>query len=108
VGARTKFWRRAEKSVRVRALNFGVARKNLGVRVHVLNLALRGGHMHNKVHAVCTHIIMACVVCAVLAECRETLLVRAQCGYMLSRDNLVNDARRLLVCGGGIQNFGMV
>jgi hypothetical protein len=32
---------------------------------------------------VCTHIIMVRVVCALFVERRETLLVRAQCGYML-------------------------
>jgi hypothetical protein len=51
---------------------------------------------------------MVCVVCAVLAERRGVWLVRAQCGYMLSRDNLVNGARRVLVCGGGVLNSGMV
>jgi hypothetical protein len=39
---------------------------------------------------VCTCIIMVCVVCAVLTEHRGILLVRAQCGYMLSHDSLVN------------------
>jgi 1,6-anhydro-N-acetylmuramate kinase len=34
--------------------------------------------------------------------------VRAQCGYMLSHDSLVSDARRVLVCGGGILNSGMM
>jgi hypothetical protein len=34
--------------------------------------------------------------------------VHAQCGYMLSRDSLVNGARRVLVRGGGVLNFGMV
>jgi hypothetical protein len=57
---------------------------------------------------VCTHIIMARVVCAVLADRRETLSVRAQCGYMLSRESLVNGVHRVLVCGGGILKFGMV
>jgi hypothetical protein len=80
--------------VRVRALKFGTELKNFGVRVHTLNLTLRGVHMHNKVHTMCTHIIMTRVVCAVLAECRGVLLVRAQCGYILSHDSLVNGARR--------------
>jgi hypothetical protein len=57
---------------------------------------------------VCTCIIMVCVVCAVLTERRGILLVRVQCGYMLSRDNLVNGVRGVLVRGGGVLNFGMV
>jgi hypothetical protein len=73
-----------------------------------LNLALCGVHTHNKVHAVYTHTIMACVVCVVLAERRETLLVHTQCGYVLSRNNLVNGACRVLVRGGGVLNYGMV
>jgi hypothetical protein len=47
-------------------------------------------------------------VCTVLAERRGVWLVHAQCGYMLSRDSLVNGARRVLVRGGGVLNFGMV
>jgi hypothetical protein len=34
--------------------------------------------------------------------------VHAQCGYMLSRDNLINGACAVLVHGGGILKFGMV
>jgi hypothetical protein len=48
------------------------------------------------------------MVCTVLTERRGILLVHAQCGYMLSRDNLINGARRVLVRGGGILKFGMV
>jgi hypothetical protein len=44
---------------------------------------------------------MACMVCPVLVEHRETLLVHVQCGYMLSHDSLVNGVRRVLVHGGG-------
>jgi hypothetical protein len=62
-------------------------------------------HMHTHV---CTHIIMAHMVCTVLAERRGVLLVHAQCGYMLSRDSLVNGARRVLVHAVGVLNFGMV
>jgi hypothetical protein len=51
---------------------------------------------------------MMCMVCAVLVERRGVLLVRAQCGYMLSRENLVSGARRVLLCGGDVLNFGMV
>jgi hypothetical protein len=50
-------------------------------------------HTHDKVCAVCTHIIMVCVVCAVLAERGGVWLVRAQYGYMLLRDSLVNGAQ---------------
>jgi hypothetical protein len=53
-------------------------------------------------------IIMVCVVCAVLDELRETLLVHMQCGYMLSHDSLVNGLCRVLVHSGGVLNFGMV
>jgi hypothetical protein len=94
--------------VRLCALNFGAMWKNVGVRVRALNLALLGVHTHNKVHVVCTHIIMARVVGAVLGECKGVWLVRTQCGYMLSRDSVVNCARRIFVCSGGILNFGMV
>jgi hypothetical protein len=51
---------------------------------------------------------MTHVVCAMLAERRGVLLVCAQCGYMLSRDNLVSGVRRVLVHSGGVLNFGMV
>jgi hypothetical protein len=34
--------------------------------------------------------------------------VHVQCGYILSRDSLVNGARRVLLHGWGILNFGMV
>jgi hypothetical protein len=54
------------------------------------------------------HIIMAPVVCAVFIEHRGILLVRAQCGYMLSCNNLVNGVHGVLVHGGGLLNFGMV
>jgi hypothetical protein len=64
--------------VRLRVLNFGVVLKNVGVRVRALNLELRGVHTHNKMCAVCTHIIMAHEVCAVLAERRKFWLLRAQ------------------------------
>jgi hypothetical protein len=50
----------------------------------VLNLVLHSVHMHIKVCTVCIHIILACVLCTVLAE------------------------RKVLVCGGGVLNFGMV
>jgi hypothetical protein len=56
----------------------------------------------------CTHIIMTCVVCTVLAERRGFLLVCAQCRDMLSRDNLVNGVHRVLVRSGGVLNSGMV
>jgi hypothetical protein len=78
------------------------------VRVRALNLSLHGVHTHIMVCAVCTHIIMVRMVCAVLAERRGVWLVRTQCGYMLSRDSLVNGARRVLVRGGGVVNIGMV
>jgi hypothetical protein len=51
---------------------------------------------------------MARMVCTILVERRETLLVHTQCGYMLSHNNLVNGACKILVHGGGILNFGMV
>jgi hypothetical protein len=53
VRVRTKFWKNV--GVRVCTLNFGTARKNVGVQVRALNLALRGVHTHNKVHGVHTH-----------------------------------------------------
>jgi hypothetical protein len=87
---------------------FGIAWKNVGVRVRALNLELCGVNTHNKVSAVCTHIIMAWVVCAILAEHRGVWLVHAQCGYMLSHNNLVNGVRRVLVRSGGVIKFGMV
>jgi hypothetical protein len=65
-------------------------------------------HMDNKVCMVCTNIIMARVVCAVLVERRGVWLVRVQYEYMLSRNSLVNGARKLLVCGGGVLKFIMV
>jgi hypothetical protein len=61
---------------------------------------VRNVHTHNKVCAVCTHILMACVVCTLLKERRRILLVRAQGGFMLARDNLINGASRVLVHGG--------
>jgi hypothetical protein len=54
-----------------------------------------------------THIIMAHMVCTVLAEHRDTLLVHAQCRYMLSHNNLVSRARRVLVRGGNVLNSVM-
>jgi hypothetical protein len=85
--------------VRLHALSFGATRKNVGVWVQVrtLNLELHSVHTYNKVHVVCTTILMACVVCAVLVEHRGFLLVRAKCGYILSCDNLVNGARLLFL-----------
>jgi hypothetical protein len=65
-------------------------------------------HTHNKVSMLCRHIIMACVVCTVLAEHRGLLLVHAECGYILSHDNLVNGVHRLLVYSGGVLKVGMV
>jgi hypothetical protein len=94
--------------VQVRTLNFGITQKNVGVRVRALNLALCGVKTHNKVHTVCTHMIMVHVVCIVLAKCRGARLVRTQCGYMLSRNNFVNSAHKVLEGGGGILNFGMM
>jgi hypothetical protein len=70
-------------------------------------MLLRSVHMHKMVCVVCTHIIMECIVCVVFAERRGVWLVHAQCGYMLSRDNLVNGARRVLLHGGGILNSDM-
>jgi hypothetical protein len=61
--------------------------------VCTLNLALCSVHMHNKVCVVCTHIIMARVVCTILVERKGVWLVCTQCGYMLSHDNFVNGAR---------------
>jgi hypothetical protein len=34
--------------------------------------------------------------------------MRVQCGYMLSRDNLVSGAHKVLVRGEDILNYGMV
>jgi hypothetical protein len=34
--------------------------------------------------------------------------VHAQCRYMLLHDNLINSARGVLVCSGGVLNFDMV
>jgi hypothetical protein len=65
-------------------------------------------HMHNKVCTVCTRIIMVCMVCTVLTGRKGIFLVRAQCRFMLSRDNLVNGVCGVLVRGGGIIKFGMV
>jgi hypothetical protein len=100
------------------ALNFGIARCRVvmcgkfwraGVRTK-FSIARCGmsGTCIILVHVVCTHIIMACVVCTVLAERRGILLVRVQCGYMLLRDILVNGAHGVLVRDGGVLNFGMV
>jgi hypothetical protein len=65
------------------ALNFGIAWKNVSVQVRALNFGAALKNVGVQVRAVCTHIIMVRVVCALLVEHRETLLVRAQCGYML-------------------------
>jgi hypothetical protein len=109
------------------ALKFGTVRCRVVMRgkywcVH-LNLALHGAGVRTKFSiawcglsgtcvilacTVCARIIMARVVCTVLTERRGILLVRVQCGYMLSRDNLINGARGVLVHGGGILKFGMV
>jgi hypothetical protein len=51
---------------------------------------------------------MALVVCTILVECRGIFLVHTQCGYMLSCNNLVNGACRVLVRDGGVLKFGMV
>jgi hypothetical protein len=121
-GARTKFWCCAKKCwhVGVHAKVWHHVEKCWCAGAHAklsivmcglsdaCVILLRGVHMHSKVHAVCIHIIMACMVCAMLAECRETLLVCTQCEYMLSHNSLVNGVDRVLVCGGGIQKFGMV
>jgi hypothetical protein len=74
----------------------------------MLNLALWDVNMHNKVRIACMHIIMACVVCIVLAQHKRFWLLRAQCGYMLSHDSLVNCGRKVLVCGGGVLKSGLV
>jgi len=76
--------------------------------VHMHKNGMHGVHTHNKVHAVCTRIKMAHVVCEVLAENKGILLVCVQCGFLLSCDSLVNGAHRVLVCGGSVLNFGMV
>jgi hypothetical protein len=34
--------------------------------------------------------------------------VHTQCGYMLSRDSLVNGVRKVLVHGGVVLKFGLV
>jgi hypothetical protein len=99
---------RKKIGVRVCALNFGTSRKNVGVKVRTLNLALCSVHTHNKVCVVYTHIRMVHGVSAVLAERRGVWFVHAQCGDMLSRDSLVIGARSVLVHGGGVLNFGMV
>jgi hypothetical protein len=91
--------------VRVWALKFGVAqknvsvwvcaRKNVGVQDHAINLALCGVHtMH--------------VVCRVLLECRGVLLVHVQCGYMLSHDSFVSGVHKFLVRSGDVLKSGMV
>jgi hypothetical protein len=48
------------------------------------------------------------MVYAMLVERRGVFLVHTQCGYMLSCDNLVSGAHRVLVCGGDVLNYGMV
>jgi hypothetical protein len=88
--ARGKFWRCAEK---------------YGVLVRTLNLAWSSVHTHKKVHAMYTHIVMVCMVCTVLAECRGLWLVRAQYGYMLSCDNLVNGAHIVFVRDGAYRTW---
>jgi hypothetical protein len=47
-------------------------------------------------------------LCTVLAEHIGVWLVHAQCGYMLSCNGFFNGACKVLVCGGGVLNFGMV
>jgi hypothetical protein len=51
---------------------------------------------------------MAHVGCTILIERRGILLVRAQCVYMLSRENLINGAWGVSVLGGGVLKFCMV
>jgi hypothetical protein len=92
-------------------LNFCAARKNVSAWVRMLNLALCNVQTHNKVHTVCTniimvrmvctHIIMVHMLCAVLAKRRGVWLVCMQCAFMLSRDILINGAREVVVHGGG-------
>jgi hypothetical protein len=67
--------------------------------VHALNSVMCGVHMHKRVCTMCTHIIMAHMVCVVLVERKGVWLVHAQYEYKLSRDSVVNGARRLLVHG---------
>jgi hypothetical protein len=43
-----------------------------------------------------------------IGRAQRSLVGARKCGYMLSRDSLVNGARRVLVRGGGILKFGMV
>jgi hypothetical protein len=63
---------------------YGVrASKNVGVRVCALNFGSAQKNVSVRVHAVCTHIIMVHMVYVVLVEHKETLLVCTQCGYML-------------------------
>jgi len=104
--AHAKIWRCAEKYWLAGArAKFSIAWCGLSDACVIL---ARGVHTHSKVCVVYTHLIMACVVCAVLAERRGILLVRAQCGFMWSRDNLVNGACRVMVRSGGVLKFGMV
>jgi hypothetical protein len=60
------------------------------VRMHTLNLALRGVHTHSNgargVHSIAKH--------------RGVWLVHAQYEYKLSRDSVINGARRLLCTVG--------
>jgi hypothetical protein len=106
VGARAKFWHCAKKCWHAGAhAKFSIARCRLSDTCVILAHSVP---THNKVHVVCTHIIMVCEVCAILVECKGILLVHAQCGYMLSRNNLINGARRVVVRDGGVLNFVMV
>jgi hypothetical protein len=65
--------------VQVCALSFGTTRKNNG-----------------------THGMRS------IGRAQRSWLVCAQHGYMLSHNNLVNGACKVLVRGGGVLNFGMV
>jgi hypothetical protein len=121
-GVRTKIWHRVEKYwhtgthakiwCRAKKYRQAGARTKFSIMWCGLSDAFvilaRSVHTHNKVCAVCTHTIMACMVCTVIAKRRGILLLHVQCGYMFLRDSLVNGAHGVLVCGGGILKFGMV
>jgi hypothetical protein len=106
MGVHAKIWRHVEKCWCAGArTKFSIAWCGLSDAYVILAHIV---HMINKVHVVCTHIIMACVVCAVLAERRGILLVHVRCGFILSHDSLINDVRGVVVRGGGILKFCMV